>query len=107
MHELESDVEITVPQALAAVGAALLMTGVTVLMFIFIQPAPLLQASPKKKMVETQMPISLNLRYADRLGNFWRVIEKRPFGRAILARVDCHRTAKLRYIDIRADFKLA
>lgn len=36
MHELESDVEITVPQALVAVGTALLMTGAAVLMFVFI-----------------------------------------------------------------------
>lgn len=36
MHAMESDVEITVPQAIAAVGAALLMTGAAVLMFVFI-----------------------------------------------------------------------
>jgi len=49
----------------------------------------------------------MNPRYVDRLGNFWPVIEKLLVGRAILARVDCHRTAELRYIAIRADFKLA
>lgn len=107
MHELASDVEITIRQALTAVGAALLKTAITVCMFLGFWPAPLLRASPRKRMVETQMPISPNLRYVDRLGNVWRVIEKCPFCRAILARVDCHRTAELRYIDIRADFRLA